>query len=285
MGAVFNKKELQILLQDFYRLTGLRTVVFDAYGIDILSYPPELPQYCQLIRKTAKGKSGCRLCDQNACRMATHQKESVIYPCHAGLIEVITPILVNDAVIGFLLLSHIVQGEDEEAEWRRAQECCKELHLDRDALKQAYFALPRTSYPFLKSAADLLSLAAAALYQKGLARLTPGSPQALLGQYLNEHLSEKLSSEKICKALSLSRTSLYYLSLQTYGCGINEQIMRMRIQKAMDLLATTTLHHSEICQQIGFSDYNYFYRVFRHQTGLTPRQYRKSTIPEYPVSK
>ena len=41
MGTVFNKEEMLVLLQDFHRLTGLRTVVFDTYGMDILSYPPE----------------------------------------------------------------------------------------------------------------------------------------------------------------------------------------------------------------------------------------------------
>ena len=29
MGTVFNKEEMLVLLQDFHRLTGLRTVVFD----------------------------------------------------------------------------------------------------------------------------------------------------------------------------------------------------------------------------------------------------------------
>ena len=67
-------------------------------------------------------------------------------------------------------------------------------------------------------------MAASALYQQGLARLNPGSSEARLGQYLSDHLAEELTSEKICRALSLSRTGLYYLSRQTYGCGINEQI-------------------------------------------------------------
>ena len=37
MRAYFNKEDLLVLLRDFYELTGLRTVVFDEWGIDILS--------------------------------------------------------------------------------------------------------------------------------------------------------------------------------------------------------------------------------------------------------
>ena len=110
MGTVFNKKELLVLLQDFHCLTGLRSAVFDSYGIEVLSYPPELPAYCRLIRSVPEGKTGCYLCDQAACRKATRQKQTIIYPCHAGLIEVITPVQIDGAVVGFLLLSHIVQG-------------------------------------------------------------------------------------------------------------------------------------------------------------------------------
>ena len=43
----------------------------------------------------------------------------------------------------------------------------------------------------------------------------------------------------------------------------------------MELLTGTDLTNSEICQQIGIADYNYFFRVFRKQTGFTPQAYRK----------
>ena len=161
-----------------------------------------------------------------------------------------------------------------------AKERCAPYGIDEAALHSAYDALPRTPYPTLKSASDLLALAASALYQQGLARLNPGSSEARLGQYLSDHLAEELTSEKICRALSLSRTGLYYLSRQTYGCGINEQITRLRVQRAMELLATTSLSNVEISRLTGFSDYNYFYRVFRRQTGLTPRRYRTSMVAD-----
>ena len=60
MRAVFDKGELLVLLRDFYELTGLRTVVFDEWGMDILSYPQQLPDYCRLVRATPQGEMGCR---------------------------------------------------------------------------------------------------------------------------------------------------------------------------------------------------------------------------------
>ena len=76
MLAVFDKGELLVLLRDFYELTGLRTVVFDEWGMDILSYPQQLPDYCRLVRATPQGEMGCRLCDQKACRQARMEERT-----------------------------------------------------------------------------------------------------------------------------------------------------------------------------------------------------------------
>lgn len=275
MRAVFDKKGLETLLQDFYALTGLRTVVFDEWGMDILSYPKGLPLYCRLIRQTPQGEQGCRLCDQRACRQAQREGGPLIYPCHAGLIEAITPIQVDDVIVGYLLLSHIVQGADKEAEWQCAKKSCENYGIPEKDLYMAYSQLPRTPYKILHSACNLLSLSARALCQAHMAHLIPGSPQEKLNRYLTEHLTDKLSSAQICEALGMGRTALYELSKETYGCGINEYIRRLRIQHAISLLTTTKMTNNEICQQIGISDYNYFFRIFRSQTGLTPREYRQ----------
>lgn len=275
MRAVFDQKELLVLLRDFYELTGLRAVVFDEWGMDFLSYPPELPAYCRLIRTTSEGELGCRLCDQKACRRAGQEGKTLIYPCHAGLIEAITPIQVDGVVVGYLLLSHIVQGADEDAEWQRAKKLCAGYGIPEETLYEAYRQLPHTPYNILRAACDLLSLSAQALCQVHMARLVPGSPQETLNRFLSDHLAEDLSSERICAALGIGRTALYKLAKETYGCGINEYVRRLRIQRAMHLLTTTNLTNSEICQQIGIADYNYFFRVFRAQTGFTPQAYRR----------
>lgn len=52
MPAVFDRKELLKLLRDFHVLTGIRAAMLDAWGIDMLSYPDHLPEYCRLVRQT-----------------------------------------------------------------------------------------------------------------------------------------------------------------------------------------------------------------------------------------
>ena len=277
MRAVFDKDELLVLLRDFYELTGLRAAMLDAWGLDFLSYPPRLPRFCRMVRAAPGGAQGCRACDENACRRAQREKKPVIYVCHAGLIEVITPILAEGVTVGYLLLSHIVQGADEAAEWAVVQQRCAGYGLAGEELRAAYCELTRAPYKIFRSAADLLSLAAKAIYLDRLARLVPGGPQERLNRFLSEHLAEELTIPRVCRELGLSRTALYQLARRAYGCGLSEHIARLRIQKAMQLLAETDCAIGEICHRIGIQDYNYFFRIFRRQTGTTPRLYRLQT--------
>ena len=84
MGTVFNKKELLVLLQDFHCLTGLRSAVFDSYWNRSACLSAGTASLLPLDRSVPDGKTGCYLCDQAACRKATRQKQTIIYPCHAG---------------------------------------------------------------------------------------------------------------------------------------------------------------------------------------------------------
>ncbi len=53
-----------------------------------------------------------------------------------------------------------------------------------------------------------------------------------------------------------------------------DYLMRLRIQRAMELLQKTDQSISEIAFTVGFNDSNYFTRQFRKVAGFTPRQFR-----------
>jgi AraC-like DNA-binding protein len=53
-----------------------------------------------------------------------------------------------------------------------------------------------------------------------------------------------------------------------------EYLVRLRIQKAMELLRTTDRTITEIAMDVGFNDSNYFARQFRRLTDRSPRAFR-----------
>ena len=53
-------------------------------------------------------------------------------------------------------------------------------------------------------------------------------------------------------------------------------IAQRRIRAAKHLLRTTDQSISAVAEAVGVNDYNYFSKVFRGETGMTPSAYRKA---------
>ncbi len=78
-----------------------------------------------------------------------------------------------------------------------------------------------------------------------------------------------------------ARLSPYYFSrafkLQT-GSSFVDYLNLVRVGHAKRLLRESSLSVKEIATAVGFSDPNYFSRVFKHHTQITPTQYRSKTV-------
>jgi AraC family L-rhamnose operon regulatory protein RhaS len=56
--------------------------------------------------------------------------------------------------------------------------------------------------------------------------------------------------------------------------GIAAYVRRRRMHRAKKLLKNTTLSIGEIAHTVGFTDYNYFSRVYKKTYGKSPKRYR-----------
>ncbi len=90
-------------------------------------------------------------------------------------------------------------------------------------------------------------------------------------------LSADLSLKAIAERLNVNASYLSDLFHREYGCTLTEFINRERIGHGLHLLQTTDAPVSQIAAECGIQNTNYFFRLFRQQTGLTPKQYRENT--------
>ena len=94
--------------------------------------------------------------------------------------------------------------------------------------------------------------------------------------YLDQHYMEKLSLASISKELHIGRTKLCALAKElSDGRTLSHLIAQRRIGAAKRLLLQSSLPISAIGEAVGISDYNYFSKVFRSATGMTPSAFRK----------
>lgn len=92
--------------------------------------------------------------------------------------------------------------------------------------------------------------------------------------FIRQHLSEKISIEKLSRMAYMSRTNFFKAFKLYFGLSPADYILRERITLAKQLLPDHTMSIAEIAYQTGFNNIPYFIRQFRRQEGITPGEYR-----------
>ncbi|CAM4012136.1 response regulator [Cohnella lubricantis] len=94
-------------------------------------------------------------------------------------------------------------------------------------------------------------------------------------RYLDANFTEDISLGEWAKHFNVS---IGYLSAQIKketGTTYLDHIVSKRLNKAKELLASTTLTVQEVVERVGYKDYFHFTKLFKKKYGITPSKYRK----------
>lgn len=279
MVSVFDRNKLQSLLQDFYEITKIRITVFDEDRRELVSYPEQIAPFCRVIRSCSEGLDACEACDKAACETARRRRKTYIYQCHAGLTEAVTPLYVEDVLVGYLWFGHVFAYSDVETGWRKIEARCRCFPVDIDRLERVCKQQPLVSHRYVQSATQILHAVASYLILERMATLQEDKLAVRLDAYVSRHFTEDLKVSRLCAELGIGKTQLYKFSQQLYGQGIAEHIRSLRMDLAKRLLLEPQNRTiAEIATACGYGDYNYFISVFTREVGQSPGMYRKSGI-------
>lgn len=99
---------------------------------------------------------------------------------------------------------------------------------------------------------------------------------ATLKKCIAEHLDNSdLSVNDLCRAVQLSHAHLYRKLKALTNLTPVQFIRYIRLKEAKKLLEDSSLNISEIAYAVGFSDPNYFSRIYHKEMGVTPTESRK----------
>lgn len=101
---------------------------------------------------------------------------------------------------------------------------------------------------------------------------TNNSEFAFLKKYIQENIAEKINVDKLCERAGMSKSSLSRAFQAELGLSPMEFVIRERIAYAKKILAQSQSVKTA-CFSAGFSDINYFVRLFKQREGITPGQY------------
>lgn len=95
-------------------------------------------------------------------------------------------------------------------------------------------------------------------------------------EYMKLKLGHDLSLQETAEYAGISPSYFSTLFKQEQGCTFIEYLVRLRMEKSVELLERSDMTIAQIANEIGYMSYRYFIKVFKDYYNLTPTQYRES---------
>lgn len=96
-----------------------------------------------------------------------------------------------------------------------------------------------------------------------------------LKEYLDVNFTKNISLDELASLFTMNKYSLIRNFKESFGFSIDNYLLSKRINKAKELLRFSQLSIEEVSKICGYSDQNYFSRVFKKVEGDSPTRYRK----------
>ena len=276
MNILFDEERLRKLIANLNILTGVPANILDLSGRDINLFRGH-PPFCRAINDLPEGHERCVACDQ--CKIRHYRAESGFqhYRCHAGICEAIMPLYSKQNPVAYLAVGCYLDDTPMEEQWAYTRSRLDWWPDGPDALKDAFFQFRRYSKAEIQAYTETLEALSSYIQLKGMILTAEQTDLQKLELYLDQHYMEKLSLESISQQLHIGRTKLCSLAKElSGGRTLSYLIAQRRIEAAKRLLLQSSMSISAVGETVGVSDYNYFSKVFRSATGMTPSAFRKN---------
>lgn len=113
-----------------------------------------------------------------------------------------------------------------------------------------------------------------AAYREAPGNLRLDQFRAFIEQYVRENYQLEFSMQDVARAMNYSDAYFCKLFKQCFQITFSAYLNNYRIVQARELLQNTRMNVREIGLSCGYTDANYFARIFKRLTGMTPTEYR-----------
>lgn len=200
--------------------------------------------------------------------------------CYAGMGECVFPIQ-DQSVLGFLSVSGF--RLDDHTSFERIRSFARRYGFEEKTLRESYQRNVTLSPPDLRSLSAriaplshmfvLLNRELVPLHEKFSAE--SASQSYVLSHavvYIAKNYAAPIRAADLASFCHCSVSSISHMFKQKTGRSISEYVNDIRIKDAKKLLASTDLSVQQVSEMVGFCNPNYFCKVYKQVTGLSPRE-------------
>ncbi|MBE6368949.1 MAG: helix-turn-helix domain-containing protein [Lentisphaerae bacterium] len=259
------KPEVRHLLDDLAALMKLRAVFFSADGREIeRGRNAGCSEYCRLMQNGRFSLQACLELDAVKRQEALASGEIKSYICHAGLGEIIAPVMLLGQSAGFLVMGQFrVFAQSPGFELTEAEQA-------------AYLKLPLLTNEEIRNLIHMVKILLDYIVTRELVTLPQDLRMLKLQNYLEKSLKNNITLAAAAKAVGCSESTLTHY-LKSQGTSFSKLLTAKRIERAKKLLKSSPhLTNKEISEAVGFNSEGYFSRVFKSVCGISPGSCRNS---------
>jgi len=275
------------VINSFRRLTGVGICFydldsfFDYNRLGVQSNRGHYCEFCKSVRLLKDGRTQCDASDRGqAIDLAKKYKKPFFFKCHAGMCELVLPLINGDELIGLVFVGQCRIKNENNA--KEIGERITEMGGERGFFLERYDSLPELSRDDLLDMGNILDhyfkilieTAGSNAVQRFITENSSSSIVEKIHSYVTMRYRFNITPGKICEELYLNNAYVSRLFKKETGMTIGEYINKTRIEYAKKLLEGTNVPIGSIALNVGFKDANYFSRVFKRYEGMSPETYR-----------
>lgn len=309
---IFQNDRFQQIQDALASSINLAIITVDYKGIPITEHSSRT-EFCTIMRESEHFRKLCERCDSRGGLEAARTRSYYIYLCHAGLVDLAIPIVVNNNYLGAVMVGEVLLANKED-NFKLEQI----LHSFENTVSfenvntlRAYKSLSYMPLDKIKAIANMLLSIVTIMVDETRLRLsinelqknqehihvdkefinsyakivsnqyfdlnTEAQDTSLLTpafDYIHDNLDGDLSIKKVASICNISPSYFSKLFARENLGTYTDYINKKRIERTKHFLASTKLSINEISEKLGFCDCGYFIKVFSKFEGVTPAAYR-----------
>lgn len=259
----FNNKELLKILESIFTITGISITVIDVDRNEVKGVGYE-DSYCDhLVNFLGEGGTLCYDCDTALLERCRKSKKMEYHICHAGLCDFAMPLIKDDVIAGYVLMGRV--------RLKNSLYNQKYNFQDDGLLNKLFYELPVFSSEQIEAVAQLMHYI---LFDHAITIERDNATEAI-SDYIKNNIHKKITVDSICKEFGMSKNALYDLFNKNISLPVNQLIINIRVNKAKNLLRNTDKPIGQIAQEVGVGNQTYFCKMFKKETGKSPKEYRQ----------
>lgn len=231
-------KVLKDIQESFSIATGLATVFADAMGNPI-NDGSNYSSFCKKLKTNSLGRDCCKFSNYLAGQKSKALKRPYIYKCHAGLIDISVPIIVNNQFLGTMIAGQV---KNNDLEYNNLEKMPSPFDwLKSSEYQDMYSQIEVVSRQRIEATANTLFVIVNFIVEKSISELTQmeltEQKENLLKEIQARAELEKLLKEAELKALQNQINPHFMFNILN---TVNRLISLQQYHKAQDVLTAFT---------------------------------------------